>query len=64
LKQDGLPLLPVTISHLQSYQVAPNLGKTGPDIDKKAAEEIDALWVEVKRLAGIGVQARRKGARV
>lgn len=64
LKQDGLPLLPVAISHLQSYQVAPNLGKTGPEIDKKAAEEVDALWGEVRHLAGIGAQARRKGPRV
>jgi chromosome partitioning protein len=61
LQDEGLPLLPCMVSHLQSYQVAPNLGKTGPEIDKKAAEEIDALWREAKRLAGM--DAKRKGGR-
>jgi hypothetical protein len=56
LAEDG-PLLDVRISHLQSYMVAPNSGKTGAEIDKKAAEEIDELWKAVMRLAG------RKGGR-
>jgi chromosome partitioning protein len=50
LKEDGL-LLDVRISHLQSYMVAPNTGKTAGEIDKKAAEEIDALWKALLRLA-------------
>jgi chromosome partitioning protein len=59
LKDDG-PVLKSQVSHLQSYIVAPNMGKTGAEIDRKAAEEIDALWSEVKALAGI---TKRKGAR-
>jgi chromosome partitioning protein len=57
LTEDG-PLLDVRISHLQSYMVAPNAGKTAPEIDKKAAEEIDELWKAALRLAG-----QKKGAR-
>lgn len=52
-----LPLLDVRITHLQSYMVAPNLGKTGAEIDKKAAEEIDTLWKAVWKLA-----SQKKGA--
>jgi chromosome partitioning protein len=48
LKEDGLLL--ESISHLQSYMVAPNAGKTAPEIDKKAAEEIDSLWKALLRL--------------
>jgi chromosome partitioning protein len=59
MKGDG-PVLKTAVSHLQSYIVAPNMGKTGAEIDRKAAEEIDALWSEVKALAGI---TKRKGAR-
>lgn len=50
------PLCDVRISHLQSYMVAPNLGKTGAEIDKKAADEIEALWKAVWKLA-----SQRKG---
>jgi chromosome partitioning protein len=50
LKEDG-PLLEVRISHLQSHMVAPNTGKTAPEIDKKAAEEIDTLWKTLLRLS-------------
>lgn len=59
LKSDG-PVLKTPVSHLQSYIVAPNMGKTGAEIDRKAADEIDALWAEVKALAGI---TKRKGAK-
>ena len=58
LKEEGT-LLPGVVSHLQSYIVAPNQGKTGPELDKKAAEEIDALWRETVRLAGITTSRRK-----
>jgi hypothetical protein len=48
---EAAPLLDVRISHLQSYMVAPNVGKTGAEIDKKAAEEIDALWRAALKLS-------------
>ncbi len=60
LKADGLPLLSGVISHLQAYQVAPNLGKTGAELDDKAAAEIDALWAEVCKLAGLKVAKKGK----
>ena len=63
LKEDG-PVLSARVSHLQSYIVAPNTGKTGAEIDKRAAGEIDALWSEAMKLAGICKARRRKGVRV
>ncbi len=45
------PLWGGQVSHLQSYIVAANSGRVGPEIDAKAREEIEGLWAEVKRLA-------------
>jgi chromosome partitioning protein len=64
LKADGLPLLEIKIdgklqfgvSHLASYQAAPNEGKSGPELDEKAAKEIEVVWQEVMRLAGITIK--------
>jgi chromosome partitioning protein len=45
------PLWSGQITHLQSYIVAANSGRVGPEIDLKAKDEIEDLWAEVKRLA-------------
>ena len=44
------PLWSGQITHLQSYIVAANSGRVGPEIDSKAKDEIESLWAEVKRL--------------
>ena len=49
------------ISHLQSYIVATNSGKVGPEIDAKAREEIEGLWAEAKRLVSQPQPAPRRG---
>jgi chromosome partitioning protein len=50
LAGEGLVLAP-RVSHLQSYAAAPNLGKTGPEIDARAAAEFDALWADIRKFA-------------
>jgi chromosome partitioning protein len=60
LSGDGL-VFDARVSHLQSYVAAPNVGKAGPEIDAKAAAEIDALWADVKKLAGARKQAAHTG---
>ena len=59
LKEDG-PVFAAKVSHLQSYIVAPNMGKTGAEIDPTARKEIDALWEETKKLAGIPAPAKQR----
>jgi chromosome partitioning protein len=44
----NVPIAKTVISHRVPYINAITTGKTGPEKDKKAAEEIDALWIEVK----------------
>jgi chromosome partitioning protein len=41
------------ISHLQAYAAALNIGKTGAELDDKAAKEIEALWHAVMFYADI-----------
>jgi len=46
------PTFSTQISCRQPYIQALVIGKTGPELDRKLRQEIDALWSEVKRLAG------------
>jgi chromosome partitioning protein len=46
------PTFSTQISFRQPYIQALVIGKTGPELDKRLRPEIDALWSEVKRLAG------------
>jgi chromosome partitioning protein len=43
-----VPIANTVVAHRVHYVNAMTTGKTGPEKDKKAAEEIDALWTEVK----------------
>jgi chromosome partitioning protein len=42
------PVAKMVVPHRVSYMNAIATGKTGPEKDKSAAEDIDALWAEVK----------------
>ena len=42
------------ISYHPKHRVGQIKGKTGPELDKVLAKEIDSLWTEAKQLAGIG----------
>jgi hypothetical protein len=44
-----------------AYINAVTIGKSGPEIDPDLRPEIDALWIEVKRLAGVALVARVRG---
>lgn len=46
------PVLSARISYRLHYINAVTTGRTGPEIDPSLKPEIDALWAEVKRLAG------------
>lgn len=50
LARDG-PVLGTRISYRLPYINALTIGRTGPEVEKELASEIDALWSEVKRLA-------------
>jgi chromosome partitioning protein len=72
LKADGLPLLERRVSHgvshgvshRASYQAALNEGKSAPELgDAKAVEEIEAVWQEAVRLAGIIIRPARSKRR-
>src|SRR5262245_13163924 len=43
-----VPIASTVVAHRVQYVNAMTTGKTGPEKDKKAVEEIDALWAEVK----------------
>jgi chromosome partitioning protein len=58
LKDEGL-LENVKVSHLQAYASAPNVGKTGAEIDGKAAKEIDLLWDTAMLYADMAPARRR-----
>jgi chromosome partitioning protein len=53
-----VPVANQVISHRVHYINAITTGKTGPEKDKKAAEEIDALWAEIK--AGVRKAAKAR----
>lgn len=61
LTQDKRVLLEPFITQRQSHVNAAVVGKTAPEVgDKKAAEEIDALWLAIK--AAIAKAANKKRA--
>jgi len=43
-----VPVAKMVVPHRVAYMNAVTTGKTGPEKDKKAAEDIDALWAEIK----------------
>lgn len=45
------PVLKTHVSHLAAYTAAFNEGKVGAEIDKRAKDEMDKLWLEVVALA-------------
>jgi chromosome partitioning protein len=55
-----IPLAKTAVAHRVPYVNAMTSGKTGPEKDKAAAAEIDALWLEIKRAAMAA--AKRKEA--
>lgn len=46
-----IPLAKTIVAHRVPYVNAMTSGKTGPEKDKAAAAEIDALWAEIKHAA-------------
>ena len=44
----NVPIAKTVVAHRIAYVNAVTTGKTGPEKDKKAAEEINALWLEIK----------------
>jgi chromosome partitioning protein len=62
LENEGLPVAKQQITHRSSHISAMNVGKTAAEVnsgrDKDAAEEIDALWAEVKKLARSAAKKR------
>ena len=57
----NVPIAKTVIAHRVSYVNAVSMGKTGPEKDKAAAEEIDNLWGEIKAAIKL---AQRKLAKV
>jgi chromosome partitioning protein len=53
-----VPVAGTVIAHRTQYINAMTTGKSGPEKDKKAAEEIDALWAEVKAVLRKAARAR------
>lgn len=65
----SVPVADAIVAHRQAYLAAMTRGKTGPEIDeskeRKAAGEIEKLWLEVKTLLALQAVAARplvKGA--
>jgi chromosome partitioning protein len=53
-----VPIAKTVIAHRIAYVNAITTGKTGPEKDKKASDEIDALWTEVKAVLRRAAKAR------
>jgi chromosome partitioning protein len=53
-----VPIAKTVIAHRVAYVNAVTTGKTGPEKDKKASEEIDRLWAEVKSALRKAAKAR------
>ncbi|MBZ0210893.1 MAG: ParA family protein [Hyphomicrobium sp.] len=53
-----VPVAETVIAHRVQYVNAIATGKTGPEKDRKAAEEIEALWREIKAAARKAAKAR------
>jgi chromosome partitioning protein len=58
LKSWKVAVADTVVAHRVQYVNAMTTGKTGPEKDKKAAEEIEALWAEVKAAARKAARAR------
>lgn len=55
LEGAGVPVAKAVVAHRSAFMAAMASGKTGAEgSDKRAAEEIDALWTEVKAALGKG----------
>ncbi len=54
-----LPIADTVVSHRVQYVNAMTTGRTGPEKDKAAAAEIDALWAEIRKAALKAVKQRR-----
>lgn len=50
LKEWGVPVADTVVSHRMAYVAAMIAGKTGPETDKAARAEIDALWSEIVKV--------------
>jgi chromosome partitioning protein len=53
-----IPIAKTAVAHRVPYINAMTGGKTGPEKDKAAAAEIDALWAEVKQAAMAAAKTR------
>lgn len=58
LKYQRVPMTDAVITQRNSYVTAMTGGKTGPERDATAAEEIDALWREIKAATLRAVKSR------
>ena len=67
LFSSGVPIAETQITHRASHISGMNAGKSAAEVnggkDTAAAEEIDALWAEVKAAAQKAARAARKGGR-
>lgn len=55
-----VPVAKTVVAHRVPYINAITTGKTGPEKDRKAAEEIDALWDEIKTAARKAVRGKSR----
>jgi chromosome partitioning protein len=55
-----LPVAKTTIAYRSQYVNAITTGRTGPEKDRKAEAEIDALWAEVKAAAQRAAKRRAR----
>ena len=58
LRSWKVPVADTVVAHRVQYVNAMTTGKTGPEKDRKAAEEIEALWAEVKAAVRKAARAR------
>jgi chromosome partitioning protein len=58
LRSWKVPVAETVIAHRVQFINAMTTGKTGPEKDRKAAEEIEALWAEVKAALRKAVRAK------
>lgn len=54
-------LMKQRVSYHPKHRIAQIQGKSGAEIDKGLARELDELWTEAKRLAGVGAKLRTVG---
>jgi chromosome partitioning protein len=57
-----VPVADTVIAHRIQYVNAIATGKTGPEKDRRAAEEIDALWREIKAAALEAAKAKARAS--